>query len=757
MDPIKTARTQFDFLRQLHDREALVGRERQRRFMINDGYVGWSGPAIVELLRQFIIANRMMIGGFVVGDRAVSLADITCPILAFVGERDEIGQPEAVRGIARAATGAEVFEVVEPAGHLGLVLGSNASRTTWPIVSEWIQWREGAGPRPALVQPMKEADALDPQPSTAHRTSYALTQIADISSGVAKHLVRRVGTTVRSSQHLADDATHALPRLIRLGRLQSSTQVSLGEMLAERARRDPDGECFLFNDRVHTNAATSARVDHVVRGLISVGVREGDHIGVLMETRPSALVAAAALSRVGAVAVMLPPDDIAGALRQAPVSAIVVDPDNVEMPGMGASRLLVLGGGDSRRIPRPSGAEVVDLEQIDPAQVTLPAWYRPNPGTARDLAFILFSTSGDVTRRRLITNHRWATAAFATASVAALSRADTVYCLTPLHHPAGLLTAVGGAFAGGSRIALSRHHDPELFAEEVRRYGVTVVSYTWTMLHHLVVRQEPATAPAPLPIRLFLGSGMPVGLWERVVERFPAASVVELWATTECDAVLANVSGAKPGAKGRPLPGSAEVRLAAYDAVTGTIARDLQGFHVPCTPGQVGVLLANSRANHDTSARTMRGVFTAGDCWLPTDDLFRQDADGDYWLVGTTRTVLRTEHGPVYPQPIVDALGSLDTVDLAVAHGTVVDGRAVSVASVTTWPGRELRARDLDTAFQHLPAGERPDVVQVVDEIPVTPSYRPAVERIAELGVRSAAVWTYDAATATYVDPPARG
>jgi putative long chain acyl-CoA synthase len=171
----------------------------------------------------------------------------------------------------------------------------------------------------------------------------------------------------------------------------------------------------------------------------------------------------------------------------------------------------------------------------------------------------------------------------------------------------------------------------------------------------------------------------------------------------------------------------------------------------------VGVLLANSRANRDTSARMMRGVFSPGDCWLPTDDLFRQDADGDYWLMGTTRTVIRTEHGPVYPQPICDALGTVDTIDLAVAHGAVVDGRAVSVASVTTWPGRELRARDLDTAFQHLPAGERPDVVQVVDEIPVTPSHRPAVERVAELGVRSAAVWTYDAATATYVDPPARG
>ena len=47
--------------------------------MTHDAYVGWSGPAIVELLRQFVAQNRMMTGGFVIGDRPVSLADIAWP------------------------------------------------------------------------------------------------------------------------------------------------------------------------------------------------------------------------------------------------------------------------------------------------------------------------------------------------------------------------------------------------------------------------------------------------------------------------------------------------------------------------------------------------------------------------------------------------------------------------------------------------------------------------------------------------------
>ena len=50
-----------------------------------------------------------------------------------------------------------------------------------------------------------------------------------------------------------------------------------------------------------------------------------------------------------------------------------------------------------------------------------------------------------------ITNGRWALSAFGTASSAALSARDTVYSVTPLYHPSGLMMSVGGAVAGGAR------------------------------------------------------------------------------------------------------------------------------------------------------------------------------------------------------------------------------------------------------------------------------------------------------------------
>ena len=289
-------------------------------------------------------------------------------------------------------------------------------------------------------------------------------------------------------------------------------------------------------------------------------------------------MAIAALSRLGAVAVLMPPDaDLDEAVRLGGVTEVITDPGNLEAARKLPVQMLVLGGGETRDLNVPADSGVIDMEKIDPDAVSLPGWYRPNPGFARDLAFVAFSTIGGELVPKQITNYRWALSAFGTASAADLDRSDTVYCLTPLHHQSGLLVSLGGAVVGGARIALSRGLQPERFVAELRQYGVTVVSYTWAMLREVI--DDPAFAlHRNHAVRLFIGSGMPTGLWQRVVDIFAPANVVEFFATTDGQAVLANVAGAKVGSKGRPLPGGGEVELAAYDPDDDLILEDDRGF-----------------------------------------------------------------------------------------------------------------------------------------------------------------------------------
>jgi putative long chain acyl-CoA synthase len=737
LDPIKTAQARVEFLLQLHDRDALLPREQQRRFLASEGWIAWSGPAISELLKQFIAHNRMMTGGFAIRGQLVTLSDITCPVLAVVGEVDDIGQPPSVRGIKRAAPQADVYEYLIRAGHFGLVVGSKASQQTWPTVAGWVKWLEGHGDMPDAVEPMalQPAEHVESGVSLTSRVAHGATAATEMAFGVARSAAGAVVSANKSARTLAVETARTLPRLARLGQINDHTRISLGRIMSEQARGAPDGEFLLYDGRVHTYSAVDRRINNVVRGLIDVGVRQGTRVGVLMETRPSALVAIAALSRLGAVAVLMPPDvDLAAAARLGAVSEIIADPTHLEAARSLPMRVLVLGGGDVRHLDVSDDADVIDMERIDPDLVALPGWYRPNPGLARDLAFVAFSSvDGDLVARQ-ITNYRWALSAFGTASAANLGRGDTVYCLTPLHHQSGLLVSLGGAVVGGARIALSRGLRPDRFLQEIRQYGVSVVSYTWAMLREVI--DDPSfRLSGGHPVRLFIGSGMPTGLWERVVDIFSPAHVVEFFSTTDGQAVLANVSGAKIGSKGRALPGGGQVELAAYDPDDELILEDNRGFVRRAADNEVGVLLARPRGPVDPTASVKRGVFAPADTWVSSEYLFRRDEDGDYWLVDNRGSVIHTVRGPVFAATIGDAVGRIGAVDLAVTYGVEAGGRLLAVTALALCPGGSITTAELTEALADLPVGNPPDLVHVVPDIELSASYRPLISPLRAAGV----------------------
>ena len=719
LDPVKNVRSRIQFLRQLHDREALLPNERQRRFIESEGWIAWPAPALADALRQFIAQNRMLSGGMVIDGRPVTLADVDRPVLCFVGENDQIGQPEAVRAIARAAPRADIYEVSLPVGHLGIVVGSAATTGTWPAVAAWASHLDNGTEMPEVIKPMVTEQS---------KVAAGSGRRNPLISAVGKRLEAgwRLGaSTLDATWALTAGAATTLPRLLRLELVRPETRVSLGRLLDERAEAHPGAVGFLWEDRAHTHAALKARIDAVVAGLLSVGVRQGESVGVLMDTRPSMLIAVAALNRIGAVVVLLRPDgSLTDEIKLGRAARIVTDPEHVEsVRAQTDAEVFVLGGGGGQRDLGVDGA--IDLERIDPADVIPPTWYRPNPGLARETAFVLFTGDGPSTRARMITNARWARAAFGTAASAELGPRDTVFSVNPIHHPSGLLMSLGGAVASGARFSMASRFDPDTFWNEARRYGVTVVSYTWTQLRELV-EAPPHPGEQHHTIRTFIGSGMPVGLWHRVIERFAPVRVVEYYASSQTDAILVNMPGIKVGCMGTPLPGSPELRIARFEERTRKLALRADGSAEQCRPREIGMLLSRVEAGMSPAARPHRGLFTPGDAWLLTGDLFYRDEDGDYWLAGSADSLVTTAHGAVGGSAVEDALGILDAIDISVTYAVPgADGDDLAVTAVTLRSERSLDAEDLSAALGQLPPDRRPHVVRIVERIPTSTSHRP--------------------------------
>jgi putative long chain acyl-CoA synthase len=214
--------------------------------------------------------------------------------------------------------------------------------------------------------------------------------------------------------------------------------------------------------------------------------------------------------------------------------------------------------------------------------------------------------------------------------------------------------------------------------------------------------------------------------------------VVEFYASTEGEAILVNLTGAKPGCVGRPLPGAAEVRIAAWDEVEDRLLLGRDGFAREVPRGETGMLLSRTqpgtRSNREDA---LRSVFRRDDAWIPTGDLFRQDDDGDFWLVDRVDALVHTEDGLVAPSYARDALALMDAADLVVSYGLPVAGRDIQilVAAIMPRPGAEVRPAAVTRCLSILDEEQRPAIVQVVDEIPITSWYRPDVRALREQGI----------------------
>lgn len=788
-----------EFLAKLHDRDALIKRESRRRFLGGEGFVAWPGPALRTFVDDFIVANRMSAGGFVIAGRTATLADIGVPILSFYGLRDDIARAAAVSAIVEAAPLAEVHQLPLPAGHFGLVVGSTAMRMSWPTVAEWVLWRDCGGPRPQLLtRPETPARGDDDVESLEIEADF--DPIIDVVGDVVGSLV---GTAVdlveQRSAEIAesfDNLRYQLPRLRTLERVTADTRISLGFELSDRAARHPERTFFLWQGRAFSYAEADRRVDAIVRGLIDRGITAGMRVGVLMAGRPTYLSLVAALNRLGAVAVLFETDSpalredplrgspfgqsvsdlrftpserlegLTAAVVQIELAALICDPPNVDDalvawtakssnvgPKPPVREVLVLGHVRRERArPLPNGT--FDMETIDPDLVELPDWYVPNPGRAADLALRFVTVGPGRARTANISNGRWAVSAYGAAATCLLSSRDTVYCVLPLHHPAGMLVAVGGALVGRARLALARGFDPLDFWPEIRRCGATVLFYAGEMCRALVnAPRSPSEGNHSL--RMLAGSGMRRDLWHTILQRLGPLEIREFYASTEGNLVLANITG-KPGALGRPLPGCDELAVVAYDFEAGTFVRDAQGHARRCRVDEAGLLIAKLGPTHagyapqaERVADTfVRGVFDKRDTWFLTGDLVRRDAEGDFWYVDRTQHLLRGPHGWVASREIEDHLYALAGLEYAVVVGLAPDrippGLRERVAStdadvvVATLVVREPDRFDpgpLSACVAALRPEQRPSFICLRTSIALTDGFRPLKAPLVAAGV----------------------
>ncbi len=643
------------FIGLLPDREALEMDEPKRRFLGGGGFTAWPGPAFRDFVAQVVAENRLLSGGLVINKRTVSLSDITCPILYFHGLTDNLARSSSVKAIERVAPRADACGVAIDSGHFGMVVGSRAMSEVWPAVIDWIRWRTEDG---ELPQRFAEGRTCS-QPKTS--TSNGLHQQRTVSAlyrattDLADNLWQRLGDASLQATGVLDALRWQLPRLARIESLTSESRVSPGRALADQAAAIPGEPFLLWRGRVYTYDEGNRRTDALLGALIEAGSEPWHHVGVMLPNGPDLLTTTTAISRLGAVSVVIPPaarDERAKgwlnhALDAGQVDLLITDPAGAELlrtlrpparDRIAPERILI-----TRSKDRGTGRPTLD-ELASHWTDSRPSGFTPNSGRADDLAMILF-TRGTTDRPKgvRITNRRWALAALATAAGCRLTPRDTVYGCLPLHHALGLLVGLGGALVGGARFALAPRFEPETFWDDVRRMGATVVPYHGEMCRALVSMPQ-LPKESKHPVRLFVGSGLDAPTWSQLTSRFGDVDVLELYASTEGNVLLANLTGDKVGSVGRPVVPTEGLALVRYDD-SGKPTRNDKGRLVAVGSDEPGLLVAridrstplahfDGYANPSaTEASIVRDAFATGDAWFVTGDILRCDSTGDFWFL----------------------------------------------------------------------------------------------------------------------------
>jgi polyhydroxyalkanoate synthase len=98
---------------------------------------GVARQSIDLLLRE----NQLMAGEISLGGRTVRLSDITCPFLNVMAEGDHMVPPRVSEPLTGLVGSDDARDLRVPAGHVGLVMGRAAAKTTIPGIVDWLKAR----------------------------------------------------------------------------------------------------------------------------------------------------------------------------------------------------------------------------------------------------------------------------------------------------------------------------------------------------------------------------------------------------------------------------------------------------------------------------------------------------------------------------------------------------------------------------------------------------------------------------------------
>ena len=496
---------------------------------------------------------------------------------------------------------------------------------------------------------------------------------------------------------------------------RESVQVTtFGDLLVRAAAAHPAGDAIVFPDSRHTFGSLRDAAVRVARSLLGIGVRPGDHVGILM---PNCMDFVEVMFGAALIGVPVVPINARfkgrelsyvardGDLRLIVTSDIIdqhtdyveilsgcltglseaPDAYNLHLPQVPELRGVVLLGASSPagmigRAGFEAAAAGVDAEEVHLLRSRV---------ALRDIAMMMYTSGITAEPKGCPMTHEQLVR---TSSVGCerfeITREDVFWDPLPLFHMSSILPLIGCIEAGAPYVTLT-HFDPASAIAQLRDEGATICFSTFPTVTTAMLNHPDWDSAAMSSIRLMNNVASPAAL-EEIHRLLPDMAHMNAYGLTECGGVVAFTAPDDPPevrsvTSGRPFRG---IEVQVRDFGTGEVAPTWERGEIWCRGYNV---FEGYYKDPDKTAE----CFDA-DGWFNTGDIGRMDAEGRIGYLGRVKDMLKVGGENVAAVEIESYLQTHEAVAIAQVVG-VPDERYVEVpaAFVELVPGSAPDAEDL--------------------------------------------------------------